>query len=166
MKLGIISDTHDRCDYIDRFVRFFEDEGIEMILHLGDLVAPFAAKRFAGLAQRIPFRAIYGNNDGEREGLKKTIAPWGVIEDGPIRLEADGKVIVAHHYPMSAEEVRAIYPDADYYFSGHTHERVDVREGGLRLINPGEACAWLTGRATAGILDPAHDQWREVGWDS
>ena len=53
MKIGIISDTHDRCDYIEWFLREFERERIEMLIHLGDIVAPFAAKRFATIA-RIP----------------------------------------------------------------------------------------------------------------
>jgi uncharacterized protein len=162
MKIGTISDTHDHCDYINRFISRFEQERVDMLIHLGDIVAPFAAIRFAEIAKRIPFVALFGNNDGERAGLKKMISEWGSIEDGPKRLELDGKVIVINHYPMASEEILAIFPDADFYLSGHTHIRVDERAGRLRLINPGEACAWLYGEATAGILEPASDSYRTI----
>ena len=157
MKVGIISDTHDHCDNIDRFVRLYEERAIDRLIHLGDIVAPFAARRFAALAQRIPFLALYGNNDGERAGLKNIIAEWGEIVDGPRRVEAGGRVLVVHHYPMTAAEVRAAFPDCEFYFSGHTHEWVEEwpeeGEQGPALINPGEACGWVTGLSTAGILD-------------
>ena len=165
MKIGVISDTHDHCDNIERFVDAFERERIDQLIHLGDIVAPFAAKRFARIACRVPFYAIYGNNDGERGGLKNVISEWGTIQDGPIRLQAGGKVIVAHHYPMAASEVRALFPDADYYLSGHTHESVDRTEGRLRLINPGEAGGWLTGSVTAGVLTLETDEWRLIRFE-
>jgi len=158
MKIGVISDTHDHCDFIERFVDEYEKEKVDMLIHLGDIVAPFAAKRFARIACRIPFIALYGNNDGERAGLLQVISQWGTIEDGPKRLELGGRIVVIHHYPMKAEEVLAMYPDADYYLSGHTHERSDERAGRLRLINPGEACGWLTGVASMGTLDLDKDE--------
>jgi len=40
----------------------------------------------------------------------------------------------------------------DLVVYGHTHE-IDIREGKALVINPGEACGWISGRATAVVLD-------------
>ena len=41
---------------------------------------------------------------------------------------------------------------ADVIIYGHTHE-IDIRKGETLIINPGEGGGWLTGRATAVLLD-------------
>jgi len=35
---------------------------------------------------------------------------------------------------------------------GHTHE-IDIRVGETLVVNPGEACGWLTGKSTVVLLD-------------
>ena len=88
MKIGVISDSHDRLPTLRRAVDLFKRLEVEAILHAGDLVAPFAAQLLQPKnVGDIPVHVIYGNNDGEREGLKKTLPQ---IIDGPVRLELGG----------------------------------------------------------------------------
>jgi putative phosphoesterase len=95
-----------------------------------------------------PLRVIYGNNDGEREGLKRILPQ---IQDGPLWIEAGGKRILVHHYADWCSP--ADVAQADIIITGHTHEVVNERQGGKLLLNAGECCGWLTGRCTVAILD-------------
>lgn len=146
MRIGVISDTHDRLPVIDRGLDALRQRGVEALLHPGDVVSPFAAKRL--LAWDGPLHITYGNNDGEHKGLR-TVLPQ--IQDGPIRIELGGKRILLHHFIdwCPACEIAL----ADIIVTGHTHEIVsEVREGKL-FLNPGECCGWLTGRCTVAVLD-------------
>lgn len=150
MKLGIIADSHDRLPPLRRAVAMFKRMQVDAILHAGDFVAPFAAKLIAPpeVPESIPVHCVYGNNDGERDGLKKVLPQ---VVDGTMRLELGGKTIVMDHY------IEWIKPEArkgaDVIISGHTHEVVVERENGTLLLNPGECCGWLTDRCTVALLD-------------
>ena len=43
----------------------------------------------------------------------------------------------------------------DVLVSGHTHVAKTYRKGRTLVINPGEACGYLTGKATIAIFDTA-----------
>jgi predicted phosphodiesterase len=47
MKIGVMSDTHDRLPTFRRAVAMFERMKVEALFHAGDLIAPFAAKVIA-----------------------------------------------------------------------------------------------------------------------
>lgn len=146
MRIGLLSDTHDRLPAIDAALAVFAQQGVEAILHPGDLVAPFAARRL--LAWKGPLYLTYGNNDGERKGLK-TVLPQ--IQDGPLLIDLADQKILLHHYldwckPADLARARIVV-------TGHTHEIVnEVRDGQL-FLNPGECCGWVTGRSTIAVLD-------------
>jgi putative phosphoesterase len=146
MRIGVISDTHDRLPTIDRALAVFRERRVETILHLGDIIAPFAAKKLTDLT--LPLHVIYGNNDGERAGLKKTLPQ---ILDGPLAITLGGRRLLLHHFIdwLTPEQVAG----ADAVLTGHTHEVVnEVRDGRL-LLNPGECCGWVTGRCTVAVLE-------------
>jgi putative phosphoesterase len=149
MLIGIFSDTHDQLIAIDRALEVFRQRKVDLVVHGGDLISPFAAKRLkAGVT--VPLHIIYGNNDGERDGLKKILPQ---IQDGPMYIEAAGKTIAVHHDPalLPPEAVKK----ADIIVVGHTHDRqIETRDGKL-FLNPGECCGWLTGKGTVALLDPA-----------
>ena len=63
MKIGIISDTHDRIRIIGQAIAFFNKENTELVLHAGDFISPFSAERFSGLY--CPVVGVFGNNDGD-----------------------------------------------------------------------------------------------------
>lgn len=146
MRIGVLSDTHDRLPAIDQAIALFQREGVEAVVHPGDLVAPFAARRL--LAWTGPLYVIYGNNDGEREGLKRILPQ---IRNGPLWIEAGGKRILVHHYADWCDP--ADVARADIIITGHTHEVVNEQRDGKLFLNPGECCGWLYGRCTVAILD-------------
>ena len=132
------------------------------ILHAGDLVAPFVAKLLADpdLVGDTPVFCIYGNNDGERTGLKQVLPQ---IVDGPLRLElptANGssRIVVMHHFIDWLQPADMV--GADVIITGHNHEAsVELKEmptnlsGKQLLLNPGECCGWVNDRCTAAVLD-------------
>lgn len=148
MKVGVISDTHDRLPTFKRAVALFERLGVGAILHAGDLIAPFAAKVIAPDAVSLPVYCVYGNNDGERVGLKKVLPQ---IVDGPLRVELGGKTIVMHHWIEWLKP--ADIARADIVITGHTHEVVNETHDGVLYLNPGECCGWVNDRCTAMLLD-------------
>lgn len=148
MKVGVISDTHDRMPTFRRAVALFQRLKVEAILHAGDYVAPFAAKLIAADVLDIPLHCIYGNNDGEKAGLK-TVLPN--IVDGPLRIQIAGRTIVMHHFIDWLKP--ADLQGADVVITGHTHEVVNEKQNGTLFLNPGECCGWLTDRCTVALLD-------------
>ena len=143
----VISDTHDDLDKVRRFVEIARERGVKRIFHCGDIVAPFVIPIFEGF----DFYAVFGNNDGEWLYLKEKAGDS--IKKGPRELEVDGRKVALMHEPFLLEAIvkSQIF---DFVFYGHTHE-MDIREEGRTLIvNPGEGCGCLTGRATAVLVNP------------
>jgi len=139
-----MADSHDNLRLVRAALDVFRAKGAEVILHAGDVVAPFAAK-LLGAYER-PVHAVYGNNDGERAGLAKAMD----IAPGPREFELGGrKIVVAHDL---AEISDADAGSADVIVTGHTHSP-RVEQGRPFRINPGETGGWLTGRATCAVLD-------------
>jgi len=148
MRIGVLSDTHDRLPTLRRAVAMFERLKVEAILHAGDYVAPFAAKLLAPDTLHVPLHCIYGNNDGEKAGLK-TILP-NLVEP-PLRVELGGKTVAMHHFVDWFKPGET--DGADVIVSGHDHRpAVETRDGQL-FVNPGECCGWVTDRCTVAVLD-------------
>ncbi|NLF32674.1 MAG: metallophosphoesterase [Planctomycetes bacterium] len=150
MLIGVVSDSHDHVRLLRRALELFRRRKVEAILHAGDFVAPFSARLLAdaALTSGVPVHCVYGNNDGERKGLKGILPQ---LVDGPLRLELGGKAIVLHHYDQWIDP--AALAGADIVVSGHTHEIVREKRDGIFYLNPGECCGILSGRATAAVLD-------------
>ncbi len=146
MLIGVMSDTHDRLPMIDAALALFAGRGVEAVIHAGDFVAPFAVRRL--LAYKGPLHVVYGNNDGERVGLKQLMPQ---IQDGPLFVELGGRNILVHHSIDSCkgDDIER----ADIIITGHTHEVVNRFEPGKLLLNPGECGGWVTGRSTVAVLD-------------
>ncbi len=146
MRVGVISDTHDRLPTLRAGIERLMQAGVNVLFHPGDIVAPFAAKVLAGFRGKL--HVTYGNNDGERKGLK-AILPQ--IQDGPLFIDLAGKRILLHHF------IDWCRPDdiarADVIITGHTHEPAIERREGKLLVNPGECCGWVTGRCTVAAVD-------------
>lgn len=150
MIIGIVSDSHDHVKLLRRALELFRERKVEAILHAGDYVAPFSAKLLADptLTGGVPVYCVYGNNDGEREGLLNALPQ---LVDGPLHLDLGGRAIVLHHYDEWIQETALT--DADIVVSGHTHEIVRETRDGIFYLNPGECCGILSGRPTAAVLD-------------
>lgn len=147
MRVGIVSDSHDNQDAARAAVAWFREQGVERILHAGDIVAPFTARVFT--ESGIPVDAVFGNNDGEK-GMLVDILP-GIVS-GYRLLDVGGKrVVLVHdrdHVPGEALQ------SADVLIHGHTHRPVVEVRGGRVEVNPGELGGWLTG------------EWRAALWNT
>lgn len=148
MKIGVISDTHDRLATFARAISLFKRMNVDGIFHAGDYIAPFAAKLMARDVLSIETYCVYGNNDGERDGLKGILPN---IVDGPLVIELGGRKIVMHHFIDWLKP--EVYSDADLVITGHTHEVVKEQKGSTLFLNPGECCGYLTERSTVAIVD-------------
>ena len=148
MKIGVICDTHDRLPTFQRAIAMFRRLKVDAVFHAGDYVAPFAARLMAPNALSIPTYCIFGNNDGERAGLKK-ILPH--LVDGPLIVTLGGKTIAMHHFLDWFDN--NTLAKADIVISGHDHTPlIETRDGKL-FVNPGECCGWLTDKCTVALVD-------------
>jgi len=145
MLIGVVSDTHDNLPATHRAAAFFAERGVDLILHAGDFVAPFALKTL--LKPGIRVIGVFGNNDGERVGLGRLCQH---LYEPPYRFELAGKQIVLAHAPSVLSD--SICAGADLIIHGHTHE-VKLEDGPPLTLNPGEAGGWLTGRCTIGLVN-------------
>jgi len=153
MRIGIISDTHDRLPFIDKAVRKMNEEEVELVLHAGDYSAPFAAYRFKPLKAKMI--GVFGNNDAEKELLRRNFNEIGIEIRGRFaEIQVDGLKIALLH-GEETELLRSLLNSRSYnvVVYGHTHRSEVKRENGVLAINPGEACGYLSGKATIGVLD-------------
>jgi putative phosphoesterase len=149
--IGIMSDSHDNCTAIRQAVCFFKDMKCDLVIHAGDFVAPFAARELEHL--RCPVKAVFGNCDGEKKGLKQAIQAFGEIEEAPFVFSHAGRMILLTHIHVSVDKLAKSGKYEAVVF-GHTH-KPDIREvHNTLLINPGETGGWLTGKGTVALLDP------------
>lgn len=155
MKIGVISDTHDNLDAIKRAVAYFTKE-VELIIHAGDVVAPFSAKIFKE-AKNIPVYGVLGNNDGELLTIEVFNKLGGNVKRQFNVFNApppDNRRIAVMHGEM-AEVIEALIRSKMYeiVISGHTHEPKIEKIEGVLHVNPGENCGYLTGKSTIAIID-------------
>ena len=156
--IGLLSDTHDHVNESRRAVRLLKERGVEAILHLGDIVAPFTLK--AMLEEYRAITAVYGNNCGEKLGLKRVAEEYNtVIQEPPMIYTFKGYRILMFHgsgpasTTISLAKSLAKSGDYDFVVYGHTHRTHVEKIGGTLVVNPGETCGCLTGKKTVAILD-------------
>ncbi|RLB07482.1 MAG: YfcE family phosphodiesterase, partial [Deltaproteobacteria bacterium] len=44
MKIGLMADSHDHVPMIERACDLFNAEGVQMVIHAGDYIAPFSLR--------------------------------------------------------------------------------------------------------------------------
>lgn len=149
MIIGIISDTHDHLPAVKKAIALFNQQSVGLVIHAGDFVAPFTVKELENLHCKVI--GVFGNNDGEKLGLKKAFEKIGEIVEGIYIFELNNRKIVVTHWPEIAEPLWKS-GQYDIVIYGHTHQ-VESRQNKSLLINPGECGGWLTGRCTVALLD-------------
>lgn len=145
MLVGLISDTHDNIPMIRAAMSAFAGAGVECLIHAGDFVAPFALKevlKFDG-----PVYAVFGNNDGEHEGLRRLLPD---LEHGPRRMTLGGRSVTVVHDEKKLTE--GDVAGSDVVVVGHAHV-AEVRPGNPLVVNPGDCSGWVAGRSTVVLLD-------------
>jgi len=135
MQLGVVSDTHDNLDHVQQAVQLFEAEGVERVIHCGDIVAPFSATPFD--SEAFEFYAVRGNNDGEW-ALANVVDDFGTYlgECGQLTVD-ETSIAVYHGTNKLLREALAKSGEYDYVCHGHTHERTVDDHGETVVVNPG-----------------------------
>jgi len=138
MLVGLCSDTHDNLGLAARAVDTFEREGVDAVIHCGDVVAPFTAAVFDA---DFDFHAVRGNNDGEW-ALADAIGDFGTYHGESAHLTFDssrGDTDIAVYHGTSERLVDALVDcgDYDYVVRGHTHEHGVETRGSTVHVNPG-----------------------------
>ncbi|HZO19013.1 MAG TPA: metallophosphoesterase family protein [Gemmatimonadaceae bacterium] len=123
--IGLVSDTHG----LVRPDIFSALDGVELILHAGDVGGPDVLAELATIA---PVEAVAGNTD----------APGLLALADSLEREIDGvRIHVSHGHELgrpTPERLLERYPH-DVLIYGHTHKQLITRAGGRLVINPGAA---------------------------
>ena len=154
LKIGVISDTHDHIENAKKAVKIFNENGVGYVFHAGDIISPFLAPlAFKELKSKL--HLVFGNNDGELLFLKVKFEEIGAeIKGNQLIIEIDGKKIALFH-TLEPKILDAVIKsnEFDVIISGHTHKSSIKKVKNTLAINPGEACGYLFGKATIGIVD-------------
>jgi len=152
MKIGLLADTHDRVPAIEELMRRMVAEGVQLVLHAGDYYSPFALEAFGRVA--VPVVGVFGRNDGDPEGLRAAAATSGLateLFESPHSFELAGTTVLLVH-DLGEVQPRSIETHA-VVVHGCSHKAERTERGDTVLINPGEACGWVTGAPSAAVLD-------------
>lgn len=137
MKLGIVSDTHDNVPAVERIVSVFEDEGVEVVVHCGDFIAPPVVPYFDGFE----VHGVLGNNDGELDGLESAFRALG--NDSALHGRFADFVLGGRRFAvLHGEDRDGVYAHAesgefDYVLYGHHHVADREEVDGTTVLNPG-----------------------------
>lgn len=133
--IAILSDTHEHIRMITKAVAVIKDRSPSLVIHCGDIISPPVLERFAGL----PLKMVFGNNDGERSGLKKKCheLAFDEIQDTLEFSYTDKAFFVNHGTNPSTIDAAIARQEYDYVLHGHTHLMRNEVIGRTRVINPG-----------------------------
>lgn len=135
MRIGVVSDTHDRAEVIAEAIRLLLEQQVELILHCGDIETPETARLF----KAIPTHFVFGNWDKDRVKLAAAIKDvGGTHHDSFGAIELAGKRLAWVHSHERHQLRQLEHSDFfDYLFYGHTHIREQHRTGKTLVANPG-----------------------------
>lgn len=136
MIIGILSDTHNHIENTRRALEVFADQGIERIVHCGDITTPQIVRLFQGWQGVF----VFGNIDHNHADMMLVAKEWLGI--GSIGYSYTGswdgiRVAVCHGHELDRLEALVQSGVYQYVFHGHTHLRRDDLIGSTRVINPG-----------------------------
>ena len=153
MKIGVLSDSHDRLEAIKLAVARFNREGVQHVFHAGDIISPFTVPSFKPLKAKL--HIVWGNNDGDKMLLKEKFEAMKAIVHGNFMdTELDGRRITMTHGTHGAiTRALARCKEYDLVITGHTHKPEIKEESKTLIINPGATSGYLTQEKTVAIVD-------------
>lgn len=161
MKVAVISDIHDNIWNLERALNQVQQSGVEALLFLGDLCAPFTLAQLAeGFSN--PVHVVFGNNDGDVFHISKVASkyPQVTLHGQMAELALDGRRVALNHYPEIGRRL-AESGAYDAVFSGHDHRRYQHQVGKTLWANPGEIMGRY-GQPSFGIYDTTHGEFNHV----
>lgn len=151
MRVGLMSDSHDRVPAIAAFLKQMQEAGIGLVLHAGDYCAPFALDPFE--SAQMSMAGVFGKNDADLESLRARAGRGIGLElfESPHSFEIGGRRILLVHDIADIPEHSL--ESHEIVVHGHSHKQEMKTRGETLIVNPGEACGWVNGVPTAAILD-------------
>ena len=142
MKIGIVSDSHDRAPALAAAVASAKAAGAEAIVHCGDLIGANTLRPLLDLG--VPVHFVNGNNLGDPAALwNLCLASAGLLtyHGNDADLTLAGRRIFATHYPHYGQGL-ACTGDYDVVCCGHSHAasvvlQPNVKGGRTWLVNAG-----------------------------
>jgi uncharacterized protein len=152
MKIGLISDTHDNIQNIQKATSLFNDRRVSFVIHAGDIVSPETVEAFTG----VKLIGILGNNDLKVEELTNAFDKIGGQLKGEFcEMEQDDLIFAIYHGTNLRRKESLIQSGRyDVVVCGHTHKVQNKKVEKTLVVNPGTANGWFFGySATAAVFD-------------
>lgn len=145
---GVLGDTHDRVPLVEAAADLFRDEGVERVIHVGDVVSPEAVAPLEGFDLVV----VEGNGDRVPElEARAEDRGWTFARTWTGRLGEASAAAIHGHRPREVE--RLLEEGHDWLFLGHSHRPRDEVRGRTRVVNPG--ALWRVRQPSVAVLDVA-----------
>ena len=151
MRIGVVSDTHNRLPNVRRIVELLNAARVERVIHTGDITQARTLRALGDLDA--PLVGVFGNNDEREPLLDAASAHDFELHDGPLDLVLARRRIVVVHDPRDLAAARR--PEHDVALHGHDHRLTIDRADGRLLFNPGECAGHMEGYNAVGVVDLA-----------
>lgn len=137
MLIGVISDTHDHVDALQKAIAEFNKRKVGAVFHCGDW-SSFYMPTFCDNLDCEMF-SVLGNNDIELVGYrKKTVGKVSFCGESFLEKEIGGqKIAMCHGDSISLLNSLLETEKYDLVLSGHTHVASIEKIGDTLHINPG-----------------------------
>ncbi len=160
-RIGLLSDSHGRAVTTRLGVQALLGEGIDVLIHLGDVgtveVIDELAVQRPGAGEAIPTHLVFGNTDWDAKALGDYAEHLGMVIDHPVgHLDVGGGELAFCHGHQASVMKQELAKPVRYLCHGHTHQASDTRSGDTRVINPGALCR--AHRYTVAVLDTDKDE--------
>ena len=140
MKVGIITDTHDKQALLKKAIEVFAEHHVDCILHAGDITSPSSLQVLAEI-DHAKFIGVFGNCDFDKSALEGVVRSHeGEIQRGVYRGDIGNKKLLMAHDPRALGNI-VVTGDFDLIVYGHTHVQDIHRQGNTLVINPGQSWA-------------------------
>jgi putative phosphoesterase len=142
MRICIVSDSHDRSEFLYEAIGLAKAEGAQAVIHCGDLIGVNTLR--ASLELGVPIHAVHGNNVGDIPALYRMMSKSNGLftyHGQEATLELGNRKIFATHMPHHGQAF-ACTGEYDLVCHGHSHtahigKQSNVKGGETWLVNPG-----------------------------
>lgn len=148
--IGIISDTHDNMENLDKALKLFKNNKVKTILHLGDYISSFVIDRISDA--NINMVGIFGENDGDPLSLLKSCNQMMEIYSGPYVININNRKFLLTREVTTIEDV-AKSNKYDFILFGTTHKYYSEKIRNTYILNPGETFGRIKSEASVIILN-------------
>ena len=132
-RLGLIADTHDNVQALDRALALFRERGVDCVVHGGDVTTRATVARLKGWNAIVAL----GNNDTDEDMVH--VALRSGVEMSETWEGRLGGLLVAVVHGHNRKRLAEVIGSGrfDLVVTGHTHRLRNEVVGHTRVVNPG-----------------------------